>query len=58
MKVLEGRQNYPRRCQILKIFRVMISRRVSWAGYLAHMREFRSAWNFFVRKIAGKRLLV
>jgi hypothetical protein len=54
-EVLEGRQNYPRRCLIPNIFRVI---RVSWAGYLAHMREVRSAWNFFVRKPVGKRLLV
>jgi hypothetical protein len=33
------------------------SRRMRWAGHLAHMGEMRNAYNIFVGKLKGKRLL-
>jgi hypothetical protein len=33
------------------------SRRISWAGHVAHMGEMRNAYKILVRKPEGKRLL-
>ena len=39
------------------IFRVIKSRRMRWAGRVAHMGESRGVYKFLVRKPEGKKLL-
>jgi len=39
------------------IFRVIKSRRLSWAGHVARMKEGRSAFKMLTGAPAGKRLL-
>jgi hypothetical protein len=40
-----------------RIIRAIRSRRMRWAGHVAHMGEMRNACNFSVGKPEGKRLL-